>query len=95
MPKFDVISSISYTPVMGQILIRNVDDLILQDLKARARKHRTSAEEEARRTLAIDFSVDRAAIVAEFEDIARANGPQTGPSSLEILRSFRYPDGDD
>ena len=34
-------------------------------------------------------------MIAKLNAFRDANGPQTGPTSLEILRSFRYPDGDD
>ena len=80
---------------MGQILIRNLDDAVIADLKRRAELHKTSAEEEARQTLTSSVRLDRAAIIAKLDAIRDANGPQTGPTSLEILRSFRYPDGDD
>jgi plasmid stability protein len=80
---------------MGQMLIRNLDDGVIADLKRRAARHRTSAEEEARRALTASVRSSRDAIIAKMNAIAEANGPQPGPTSLEILRSFRYPDGDD
>jgi len=36
---------------MPSLLIRNVDDALREQLKARARRHRRSLEEEARETL--------------------------------------------
>lgn len=80
---------------MGQMLIRNLDDAVIADLKRRAEAHRTSAEEEARRTLTASVRIDRDAVIALANEIAEGNGPQSGPTSLEILRSYRYPDGDD
>lgn len=80
---------------MGQMLIRNLDDEVIADIKRRAETQRISAEEEARRTLTASVPLNRNALIAELNAIAKANGPQTGSTSLEILRQYRYPDGDD
>lgn len=80
---------------MGQMLIRNLDDALIRRLKARAVRHKTSAEEEARQAIAADVGMDRDAILARLDAVAVANGGQDQLSSLEILRASRYPDGDD
>lgn len=90
-----VIARLRYIPGMGQMLIRNLDDDVIARLKARAQRRRTSAEEEARQALAASVALDREAILARLDAVAEMNGPQSGPTSLDILRSFRYPDGDD
>lgn len=81
--------------LMGQMLIRNLDDAVIADLKRRADRHKTSAEEEARRALTASVRPNREAIISKLNAVAEANGPQTGPSSTDILRSFRYPEGED
>jgi len=77
---------------MGRILIRNVDDGVIATLKRRARENGTSTEEEARRSLAADAGFDREAWLRRLDEIRRQNGPQTGPTSLEILREDRARD---
>jgi antitoxin FitA len=77
---------------MGQMLIRNLDDGVIARLKARAALHQTSAEEEARRALSASVGGDREAILAKARAIREANGPQVGPSSLELLREDRARD---
>ncbi len=74
---------------MGQMLIRNLSDTIIEDLKRRAAENRTSAEEEARRALAArtDFNAD--AWIAEARRLREATGPLPGPSTLEMLRADR------
>ncbi len=80
---------------MGQMLIRNLDDGVIAKFKERAARHRTSVEEEARQVLTASAGVDRDAVIARLNAIAERIGPQTGPDSLEILRAYRYPEGDD
>lgn len=73
---------------MGQILIRKLDDAVIGKLKARARANGTSAEEEARRSLTADVGApaDVAAVLARLERAREMLGPQTGPTSTEMLR---------
>jgi hypothetical protein len=42
---------IGYNPRMAQILIRNIDDAVIEALRRRAAARGTSVEEEARRIL--------------------------------------------
>lgn len=79
---------------MGQILIRNVDDAVLADLKQRAATNATSTEEEARRALAASVKPGRAAIIARFEAIRARIGPSPGPTIVEDLRADRARDDD-
>lgn len=71
------------------MLIRNLDDAVILRLKQRAARHRTSAEEEARRVLTASTGVDRDVVIARLNAVAEANGPQTGPTSTEMLRADR------
>jgi antitoxin FitA len=74
---------------MGQILIRNLDDAVIADIKRGAKIMNISAEEEARRRLTASVPMDREAIIARMNAIAEAIGPQSGPSSTELLRMDR------
>lgn len=73
---------------MGQMLIRKLDDTVITNLKTRARANGTSAEEEARRVLVSGAGAggDVGAALARLERACEMNGPQTGPTSTEILR---------
>jgi plasmid stability protein len=58
---------------LASLLIRNVDDALRAQLKARARAHRRSLEEEARETLRVACARDAAANQpASLLEIARA-----------------------
>jgi plasmid stability protein len=74
---------------MGQILIRNLDDAIIQALRRRAAACGTSTEEQARRALASAVGLDRAAAVKRLDDIRRKIGRLEGFSTLEQLRRDR------
>ena len=80
---------------MGQMLIRNLDDAVIARLKARARENHTSAEEEARRALAAQVGGEDLEVwLANARRIAAMNGPQSGPSSTELLRQDRDRDNE-
>jgi plasmid stability protein len=79
---------------MGQMLIRNLDDAVIQRLKERAARHKTSAEEEARQALEASVEVDREAILARLNAVAALSGPQSGPTSADMLRADRDRDND-
>lgn len=80
---------------MGQILIRNLDDAVLAALKRRARDHQTSAEEEARRALAVSVGqMSKEEWLAKADAFRKRIGPLPGPSSLEDLRADRHRDDD-
>jgi plasmid stability protein len=74
---------------MGQILIRNLDDVTIERLKRRARENRTSAEEEARRVLSADLRLDADVWAAEARALRDRTGPLPGPTSTELLRADR------
>ncbi len=65
---------------MASLLIRNVDDALRTQLKARARAHRRSVEEEARETLRVALARDAGEREPEnLVDIAqRIFGPERG-----------------
>lgn len=77
---------------MGQVLIRNLDDELLEDYREAAKAHERSLEAELREALrnARPLSVrKRKAVLAELTKVreASAGRPQT-PSEL-LLREFR------
>ena len=74
---------------MGQILIRNLDDAVIDALRRRAAAGGTSTEEQARRALAQAVGLDREAALARLDAVRRLIGRLPGPSSTEDLRSDR------
>lgn len=77
---------------MGQILIRNIDDTILEALRQRAADSGTSTEEEARRALADSVGLNRMEAIERLDAIRKKIGRLEGPSTLEILRRDRRRD---
>ncbi|MEQ7154640.1 FitA-like ribbon-helix-helix domain-containing protein [Brevundimonas aurifodinae] len=71
------------------MVIRNMGDATLAGVKHRAKRHGVSAEEEARRSLAVVERAEREAALARADAIRKMNGPQAGPTSLELLRRDR------
>ena len=82
---------------MGQILIRNLDDAVIDALRGRAHERGLSLEEEARQALAASVGLTRAEAIRRLDEIRAKIGRLPGPSSLEILRRDRMRDelGDD
>jgi antitoxin FitA len=77
---------------MGQMIIRNIDDAILDALRRRAANSGTSMEEEARRALAAAVGMEREVAVMRLIEMRRRVGRLAGPSTLEDLRSDRRRD---
>ena len=77
---------------MGQILIRNLDDAVLDALRGRARQRGTSVEEEARQALAGSVGLTRDEAVRRLNQFRARIGPLAGPSSLDDLRLDRARD---
>ena len=78
---------------MGQMLIRNLDNAIIEGLRRRAAACGTSTEEQARRALAMAVGFDREGLVRRLADLRDGVGPLPGPSSLDDLRRDRDRDG--
>jgi len=77
---------------MGQILIRNVDDAVLDTLRKRAAERGISLEETARRALASAAGLGREEAVARLDGVRKRIGKTTGPSALDDLRADRRRD---
>ena len=73
---------------MAQVLVRQLDDRLVEALKARAHRNHRSLEEELRAILTSAAKPDR----AEFWKIAdeiRSRSRSTGPDSAELIREDR------
>ena len=77
---------------MAQILIRNLDDAVIDALRGRARDHGSSVEEEARQALAAAVGMSREDALRRIEAFQSKIGPLPGETSLEILRRDRARD---
>ena len=77
---------------MGRILVRNLDDAVIEALRRRAAVAGTSTEEEARRALAAAVGLDREAAAQRLAEVRRRIGRLEGPSILDDLRRDRARD---
>ncbi len=77
---------------MGQMLIRNIDDSVLDALRRRAADAGTSMEEEARRALTSAVGLEREAAVQRLAEVRRRIGRLAGSGIVEDLRSDRRRD---
>lgn len=77
---------------MGQILIRNVDDAVLDALRRSAAETGVSLEEAARRALASASGLGRDAAVARLNAIRARIGQIEGATVLDDLRADRRRD---
>ncbi|HEY5105333.1 MAG TPA: hypothetical protein VII73_01030 [Caulobacteraceae bacterium] len=77
---------------MGKILIRNLDDAVLDALRRRAADEGVSLEEETRRALASSVGLSREAALARLDEFRARIGVLPGPGSLEDLRRDRARD---
>lgn len=77
---------------MGQIVIRNIDDAVLDALRLRAAEAGTSTEEAARQALAAAVGLGREAAIARLDAVRARIGRIEGPSTLDQLREDRRRD---
>ena len=79
--------------VVGQVIIRNVDDRVLERLKARATAQRKSLEQALRDLLTEAAKPSRAELLAELERIRAMTPPhQPGaayPTAEQLIREDR------
>jgi plasmid stability protein len=78
---------------MGQIVIRNIDDMVLDALRRRAAEAGTSTEEEARRALTASVGLNRDEAVRRLDAVRKKIGRVKGATTLEILCEDRRRDG--
>ena len=79
---------------MGQVIIRNIDDRVLDRLKARAMAQRKSLEQSLRDLLTEAAKPSRAELLAELERIRAMTPPprQPGaayPTAEQLIREDR------
>lgn len=77
---------------MGQILIRNLEDAVLEALRRRAAEDGLSLEEETRRALAEAVGLSKEAALLRADEFRARIGRLSGPSSLDDLRQDRARD---
>jgi antitoxin FitA len=77
---------------MGQIIIRNLDDAVIEAIRRRAAASGRSMEEEARRALTAAVGLEREAAAQRLAEVRRRVSPLPGPSSLDDLRRDRTRD---
>jgi plasmid stability protein len=70
---------------MGQIIIRNLDDAVLAQLKKRASEQGLSLEESLRRQLAEIARPSKTELLAEIDRIAAMSPRRTEPPFAEHL----------
>jgi plasmid stability protein len=74
---------------MAQIVIRNIDDAVVDALRRRAAACGISMEEQARRALASAVGLDREGAVRRLTEIRNRIGRLPGPSIVADLRRDR------
>ncbi len=74
---------------MAQILVRNLDDSVVAELKRVAESHGRSLEAEVREVLTAATRIDRSELIRRAAELRARNGPQTGPDSVELIREDR------
>lgn len=74
---------------MAQIVIRNIDNAVIEALRRRAAACGTSTEEQARRALIESVGLDREEAVRRLDSVRRRIGRIEGPSIVEDLRRDR------
>lgn len=77
---------------MGQMLIRNIDDAVIDAPRRRAAVAGTSMEEEARRALTAAVGLERDAAAERLAEIRRRIGRIADRSTLDDLRRDRRRD---
>ena len=78
---------------MGQVVIRNIDNRVLERLKAQARAQRKSLEQSLRDLLTEAAKPSRAELLADLERIRAMTPPRkpgaTYPTAEELIREER------
>src|SRR6266404_5666664 len=75
---------------MAQIVIRNIDNAVVDALRRRAAASGTSMEEQARRALARAVGLDREAAARRLADVRRSIGRIEGPSVIDASVALKW-----
>jgi len=78
-----------YIRNMAQIVIRNLDEAVVDALRRRAAACGISMEEQARRALTSAVGLDREAAIRRLDEVRKRIGRLPGPSIVEDLRRDR------
>jgi plasmid stability protein len=78
---------------MGQLLIPDLDDTLIEAVRQRALAHGTSIEDEVRRILTASVSLTREEVLADLDASRQKIGRLNGVSALNDLRLDRARDG--
>jgi antitoxin FitA len=82
-----------WSVVVGQVIIRNIDDRVVERLKARAAAQRKSLEQSLRDLLTEAAKPSRAELLAELERIRAMTAPRkpgaTYPTVEQLIREDR------
>jgi antitoxin FitA len=73
---------------MAQILVRNLDDAVVERLKMRARSNGTSLEQEARTILTEAAQISRAELIDLVREF-RAKQPPNKSRAADLIREDR------
>jgi antitoxin FitA len=73
---------------MGQILVRNLDDAVIERLKQKAQREKASLEQTARLILTQAAKPSRDEVIAEIDALRKRIGPITG-NSTDLIREDR------
>jgi plasmid stability protein len=79
---------------MAQVLVRQLDDAVVERIKRKAAARGTSLEGYVRDLINRDAQEDRRALIAELDALRAAQPPQTSDSTDDIRR-WRDGDRDD
>ncbi|MDO9709154.1 FitA-like ribbon-helix-helix domain-containing protein [Paracraurococcus lichenis] len=79
---------------MAQVLVRQLDDAVVERLKRKAAARGTSLEGYVRDLMNRDAAEGRAALIEELRAMRAAQPPQTSDST-EYIRRWRDGDRDD
>lgn len=74
---------------MAQVIIRNLDDSVVNALKRKAKSHRRSLEQELREMLNQAAKPVRDELVAEIDRIRAMTPPKIQTDSTELVREDR------
>lgn len=74
---------------MGQVIIRQLDDAVIQRLKERAARHKQSLEQELRDVLTEAAKPTRADKAAAMESVRRLSKGPIDTDIVELIREDR------
>ena len=80
---------IGYDDRMAEILIRGIDEAVIEALRREADARGTSIEAETRRILTTAAGLDRVAAAGRLAQVRQRIGRVEGPSVVEDLRRDR------